>query len=175
MNNPCFDKFRAGAALAVFSLFLIAGPAGAAGETTIDGVLHVQNGAAPANGTETVILDEMWRAGGDSDSDVFFGLITRVVTDKDGRIYLLDPQQATVHVFSSEGEALDPIFRRPAWPVPVHGQTRPAVAWRYAMRWGELSCSPNSGPSPGLNFADWSGVLLPPKHYGRTTMFRLIH
>lgn len=88
----------------------------AAAEIVIDGVLHVQNGSRPARGTETVILDELWRAGGDTDSDTFFGLVTRVVTDRLGRIYLLDPQQATVHVFSPEGEALGTIFRQGEGP-----------------------------------------------------------
>ena len=51
-------------------------------ETVVDGVLHVQNGVDPARGTQTVFLEESWRAGGDTDSDTFFGLVTRVVADR---------------------------------------------------------------------------------------------
>jgi hypothetical protein len=99
--------------LTIASLMLcISGAVGAlAGEQSqIDGVLHVQNGRNPQNGSETVSLEEIWRAGGDSESGSFFGLVTRVLSDRNGNIYLLDPQQQIAHVYTAEGEELDPYF-----------------------------------------------------------------
>ena len=47
-----------------------------------DGVIRVQNGAAPANGLKIVQLEEMWRAGGE-DGEVIFGHIFRAEADAD--------------------------------------------------------------------------------------------
>ncbi len=88
-------------------------------EQQIDGVLHVKNSSTPQNGAETVVLEELWRAGGDPESDSFFGLITRVVADENGTLYLLDPQQQIAHVYSSDGEALDPYFGQGEGPGEV--------------------------------------------------------
>lgn len=84
-------------------------------ERQVDGMLHIQNTATPANGRQTVVLEELWRAGGD-DSDEFFGLVTRVMSDDDGRIYLLDPQRKQVHLYSPDGEALPSLFREGEGP-----------------------------------------------------------
>ncbi len=82
-----------------------------AGEVvTVDGIPHVRNAAVPPDGARTVRLEELWRAGGEED-DVFFGLITKVLDDEDGNIYILDVQLAEVQVYSPDGEHLKTLFR----------------------------------------------------------------
>ena len=80
-----------------------AGTATAAEQVTVDGVLHVRNGAKPSGGVRTLALQEIWRAGGEDDEESIFGLITRVVADPAGNVYLLDTQLHQVHVFDSKG------------------------------------------------------------------------
>jgi hypothetical protein len=82
-----------------------------AGETVIeDGVTIIRNGAQPSGGVETMKLKELWRAGGEDD-EVFFGLITQVVVDDAGNIYLLDTQLSEVKVYSPEGENIATLSR----------------------------------------------------------------
>ncbi|MCP4546463.1 MAG: hypothetical protein GY835_08375 [bacterium] len=82
----------------------------------VDGIQHVRNGDRPTNGAQTLHLDELWRAGGEDDEESMFGLITKVDTDKQGNIYLLDPQMLTVHVYSSDGAFIGDIFRQGQGP-----------------------------------------------------------
>jgi len=99
------------------------GPAPMAGEeVTVDGVLHIRNGEAPSQGKETLALEEIWRAGGEDDEDVLFGLITQARVADDGSIYLLDLQLSQVHVFSPDGEYLTALSQEGEGPGEV---TRP--------------------------------------------------
>lgn len=98
---------------------LTSGPLAAGTERRIDGALHVENDAAPRDGVETVTLEELWRAGGEGDSDVFFGLVTRVVAGEDGTVYLLDPQRHLAHVYDPDGRARPTIFREGDGPGEV--------------------------------------------------------
>ncbi len=75
----------------------------AAEESIVDGVIHVTNGAEPAEGVQTVQMEELWRVGGADDEDTIFGVINRILTDE-RNIYLLDFQLAQVWVFSHAGE-----------------------------------------------------------------------
>jgi hypothetical protein len=86
------------------------GSALAGKEVMLDGVLHVQNGATPRDGVETLHLKEVWRAGGE-DSEVLFGIIARALCDDAGNIYLLDTQLSEVQVFSPAGEFLRTLSR----------------------------------------------------------------
>ncbi len=81
----------------------------------VDGVPHVLNGAEPRDGIETVRLEELWRAGGEDD-DIIFGLITKVDTDADGNVYVLDAQLSTVQVYGPDGTHLRSIFREGEGP-----------------------------------------------------------
>ena len=85
---------------------------------TIDGVLHVHNGAEPAGGVESFTMREQWQVGGD-DGEVFFGLITRVEADAEGNAYVLDSQLNQVSVFSPEGDLLRTLFREGEGPGEV--------------------------------------------------------
>ena len=96
---------------------LLAGAASAAvGEVVVvDGVRHVRNGAAPAEGVVVYDLEELWRAG-DEDDDVFFGLVTRVAVDRNGDVYLFDPRQHCVQVYGPDGEHRRTLFREGEGP-----------------------------------------------------------
>ena len=85
-----------------------------------DGVRHVHNGAMPRDGVQTVVLEELWRVGGDGDS-MFFGRVPRVDTDRQGNIYILDAQLCQVHIYSPAGDLLRTVFREGDGPGEVRG------------------------------------------------------
>jgi hypothetical protein len=79
-------------------------------------VPRVMNGAEPRDGTAELPLEEIWRHGGIDDEEVLFGLVTGVVTDDQGNLYVLDAQLAEVMVFSPDGEFLRSIGRQGSGP-----------------------------------------------------------
>jgi len=103
-----FGGFCRGAALGVV-ITVISGAALAGQKDQIDCVLHVRNGTEPSGEIETLQLKEMWRAGGEDDEDILFGLIAQALIDDAGNIYLLDTQLNHVEVFSVDGEHLKTI------------------------------------------------------------------
>ena len=64
----------------------------------------------PSQGTETLNLHELWRAGGE-DEDVIFGRIVDIAKGADGNVYVLDNQLCQVMVFSPDGEHLRDLSR----------------------------------------------------------------
>ncbi len=72
-------------------------------KVTEDGVLHIKNGTEPSGGIQDMELEELWRIGGEDDEDVLLGIVTRVLIDAEGNIYLLDGQLSQVQVFSPDG------------------------------------------------------------------------
>jgi hypothetical protein len=112
--------YRPGALLLAGQFILMAmGAAASAEEVIVDGIPHVRNGAAPAEGTRALRLEELWRVGGDDD-DVLFGAIGQVLMDDAGTIYLLDRHLCEVQVFSANGEYLRTLSREGDGP----GETR---------------------------------------------------
>ncbi len=83
---------------------------------TVDGVVHVRNSAVPADGIETLRLEELWRVGGDDDEEILFGLIPKAASDEAGNIYILDSQLNHVVVFSPEGDLERTLFREGEGP-----------------------------------------------------------
>ncbi|MBN2169693.1 MAG: 6-bladed beta-propeller [Candidatus Krumholzibacteriota bacterium] len=84
---------------------------------TRDGVAHVMNPDQPMESAQTLPLKELWRLGGDSeDENEFFGLISRIITDADGNVYLLDSQLSEVKVYSADGEYLNTLGREGEGP-----------------------------------------------------------
>ncbi|MBD3221414.1 6-bladed beta-propeller [bacterium] len=79
-------------------------------------VPRVTNGAEPRDGMAELQLEEIWRHGGIDDEEVLFGLVTSVVTDDEGNLYVLDAQLAEVMVFSPDGEFLRTIGRQGSGP-----------------------------------------------------------
>ncbi len=117
MNSISFAD-RAQVCLVVF-MVLVAGSVLAGEEVVRDGVLHITNESSPSEGVETVNLEEVWRVGGEDGED-FFGLITQVLVEDDGSIYLLDTRLSEVPVYSPEGERLTTLSREGEGP----GETR---------------------------------------------------
>jgi hypothetical protein len=101
--------------LPVLCLLIYSYPAYGGEEVTIEDVLHIKNSSAPAEGVEIIELEELWRAGGD-DEDVLFGLITQVISDDEGNVYLLDTQLSEVPVFGPDGELLRTLSRQGEGP-----------------------------------------------------------
>jgi hypothetical protein len=101
------------------ALMLVTG-AGAGEVATVDGVTHIKNSATPSDGTETLELKELWRAGGESD-DAIFGLIIKCLVDKEGNIYLLDTQLNEVQVYSPDGTQIKTLSREGDGPGEIRG------------------------------------------------------
>jgi hypothetical protein len=99
----------------------VAGPS-AAGEwkgqvTDKDGVSTIANPAEPMEAPATIKLQENWRIGGDTDAEnEFFGVISRITTDKSGNIYLLDSQLNEVMIFAPDGSYVNTIGREGEGP-----------------------------------------------------------
>jgi len=74
----------------------------------------VQNPEEPPE-TIRVNLDEEWRRGGEDD-DILFGVVSQLVRDGEGNVYLLDGQLSEVQVLSSGGEHLRTIGREGEGP-----------------------------------------------------------
>ena len=106
------------AALLGVILILAAAPA-LAENADADAVPHVRNGAEPRDGVETLQLEELWRVGGFDDEDNIFGLITRVLSDPEGNVYLLDTQLMQVQVFTPDGEFSHTLSREGEGPGEV--------------------------------------------------------
>jgi hypothetical protein len=110
-------------ALAVFLavLVLVSSTAGAADwkgkNETRDGVSYVVNPADPMEKNATATAQRVWRIGGDTDDEnEFFGVITQLLTDPKGDIYLLDAQLNQVKVFSPSGKFIRAIGREGEGP-----------------------------------------------------------
>lgn len=99
-------QVRSGFHTALCLGILMIGAGSAVGEET----RRIHNGATPRDGVQTMVLEELWRAGTDEDG-VFFGRVPRVDTDRQGNVYILDSQLCQVHVYSPNGDLLRTAFR----------------------------------------------------------------
>lgn len=132
-NLPCDARgfWRTGllpiSLLAAGLLISLAPPASAAEEVITDGVRHVRNSAPSAATTDRIHLEEVWRAGGPDDDETIFGLVVDVISDEEGRIYLLDAQLSEVAIFSPEGVREGTLFREGEGPGEVR-QPRDLIA-----------------------------------------------
>ncbi len=106
--------------LIVLLMMMALATAATAGElTTVDGVTHVKNAATPTNGVVEMGGQELWRAGGADDEEVFFGVVTQVESDDTGNIYLLDTQLSQVMVFDADGMMTHTLSREGEGPGEV--------------------------------------------------------
>ena len=92
------------------------GSARAAGPTDGDVAPRIHNSATPAEGVETITLEELWRIGGDDEESVLIGLIAQALVGDDETIYLLDGQLNQIEVFSADGEHQGTIGREGSGP-----------------------------------------------------------
>lgn len=91
-------------------------------EVESGGIVRVMNPADPAEPKIMVEPEELWRLGGDTESDdEFFGVIGAVEVDQDGNVFLLDRQLAEVKVFDSQGAYIRTIGREGEGPGEFRG------------------------------------------------------
>ncbi len=79
----------------------------------------ITNEAAPRDGVETLVLEPVWRLGGDDDDDVFFGVIDAVSLDGDGNVLLADVQLMQINVVAPDGELTAVLGRQGEGPGEV--------------------------------------------------------
>ena len=89
--------------------------------TAAFGTPHVANGPEPAEGVVDLRLEPVWEVGGEDDEETILGLITQIIEDADGNLYLLDRQLSQVSVFSPDGEFLRALSREGDGPGEVRG------------------------------------------------------
>jgi len=83
----------------------------------VEGTTEVQNPATAIEPLVTVELDEMWRIGGDTDDEnEFFGVISEIIHDDEGQLYLLDAQLSEVKIFDADGMFVRTIGREGEGP-----------------------------------------------------------
>jgi len=82
---------------------------------TVDGQTVVRNPGAPSAGEATLQLDELWRLG-DEESDVLLGIVSELLVDDAGHVYLLDSQLSEIQVIGPDGEWLNTIGREGEGP-----------------------------------------------------------
>ncbi|MFQ5599102.1 MAG: 6-bladed beta-propeller [Candidatus Krumholzibacteriia bacterium] len=81
------------------------------------GVLYVMNPATGMQPPATIELRELWRLGGDSESDEeFFGVIESIATDAQGNVYVLDAQLSEIKIYDQNGQYLNTIGREGEGP-----------------------------------------------------------
>jgi hypothetical protein len=84
-------------------------------EVVKDGVKHVMNPEKSVEKQTSLQLEELWRIGGEDDEEIF-GVITDIVVDDDGNVYMLDAQLNEIKVYSEDGEFLRTIGREGEGP-----------------------------------------------------------
>jgi hypothetical protein len=121
MPNPRVSDIRARLGAPLFAILLAATLPAAmpAGAVRAADAPRIENPATPAGGVTTLRLEELWCAGGDDDEDLMFGLITRVRTDEEGNLYVMDAQLQQVHVLSPDGRLLRTLCREGDGPGEV--------------------------------------------------------
>jgi len=80
-----------------------------------EGVTRVLNPETPAEDETVLEMNELWRVGGD-DEDFLFGVISQLLHDDDGNIYLLDGQLSEIQVFAPGGEFSETLSREGEGP-----------------------------------------------------------
>jgi hypothetical protein len=89
-------------------------------EETKDGVVHVMNPQVSMAKPATIELEEAWRIGGEDDEELF-GVITSIISDDDGNVYMLDAQLNEIKVYDADGEWLRNIGREGEGPGEFRG------------------------------------------------------
>jgi len=86
----------------------------------IDGVPHVRNGSAPAQGRQEIEPRELWRVGGERE-DVMLGAVGSAVMDEAGNVYLLDSQLNCAFVIGPDGKLARTLGNEGEGPGEVRG------------------------------------------------------
>lgn len=81
---------------------------------------RIANPDTPRDGADHVLLDELWRVGGD-DGDLLLGMITQVRQDRGGDLYVMDAQLSCVHVITPDGTHRRTLFGEGEGPGEIRG------------------------------------------------------
>lgn len=112
-----YQRVRAGcAAGAVVCAIALAALPGSRALAAAADIPRIVNQASPSEAPETVTPRELWRAGGEEDESIIFGVLTNVAVDDEGYAYLLDAQLHEVMVFTRDGEYLRSLGREGEGP-----------------------------------------------------------
>ena len=119
-NHPylimAFSVFVAGIFVITCALPAVAGDWKGTDEV-LDGVRVIGNPAEPMEPVIESTPKELWRIGGDTDDeDEFFGVISQILSDDAGNVYLLDSQLNEIKVFTPDGEYLRSLGREGEGP-----------------------------------------------------------
>ena len=119
--------------VATFLLGVLLAPVALAGtwqgtEETVDGTLVVHNPAEAIDPPMTIELEESFRLGGwDGGEDEFFGVITSIIEDEQGNLYVLDSQLNEIKIYDAEGNFINTIGREGEGPGEFRGAN--ALFW----------------------------------------------
>lgn len=103
------------------TLCILAQAAGATIKTKmVAGTPHLMNPAQPRDGVTRIRLIEEWRLGSE-ESDMLFGMVTRIDEDTEGNLHVMDAQLSQVHVFDRKGAYLRTLFGEGDGPGEVRG------------------------------------------------------
>jgi hypothetical protein len=80
---------------------------------------QIHNPAVPSGGVRDLVLEEVWRVGGEEEDDIIFGVISSVRTDSEGFIYLLDEQLAEIMILDASGRFVRTVGGRGEGPGEV--------------------------------------------------------
>ena len=145
------------AVLPLCCLYAAGALAGWQGQITTDsGQTRVINPETPAEGEVEIVFERLWRVG-DDDEDLLLGVISELLEDDLGNVYLLDSQLSEVHVLDAGGHWLQSLGR--AGEGPGEFRNGSAMFWAPGDQLGVIQAWPGKivllrrDGSPGDSFA----------------------
>jgi hypothetical protein len=128
-------------------------------EETIDGALHIKNPTEAMDEPMTIELEEVYRLGGWSE-DQFFGVITGILEDEEGNVYLLDSQLKEIQVYDSAGSLVRTIGRE--GEAPGEFQIAGSLFWMPDGKIGVMQTWPGRIVQLGTDGTPYDDFTLPP-------------
>jgi hypothetical protein len=148
---------------ATIALLLSGGLPGSVTAADWQGRLLADNGQTRVINTETpylgeieIVLEPLWRLG-DDDEDLLLGVVSELLEDDAGNVYLLDSQLSEVHVIDPRGRYLHSLGR--AGEGPGEFRNGSAMFWAHGNQIGVIQAWPGRvvllrlDGSPGDTFA----------------------
>ncbi len=102
--------------LVLIAVAMLATAPATAQKQAATGAPELINGATPRDGVKKLALEEIWRRGGEDDDEVLLGIVSSVLTDASGNLYVLDAQLMQVLVFGPDGRLQRTLGRQGSGP-----------------------------------------------------------